>query len=123
MHEVTVTTTIAYILLILTASGFSKVRHWREVNNDGTPCIEPSIEIAKGIGSVLLLSKLNIHVTNHVVGQIVTDVQALDFAVLAELLEQILVKVLEVVLDLAGVEGLALGVDARSHHVGALVHV
>lgn len=57
------------------------------------------------------------------VGQIVTDVQALDFAVLAELLEQILVKVLEVVLDLAGVEGLALGVDARSDHVGALVHV
>lgn len=72
---------------------------------------------------MLLLSKLNIHITNHVVSQIVTDVQALDFTVLAELLKQILVKILEVVLDLAGVERLALRVDAGSDHVRALVHV
>lgn len=57
------------------------------------------------------------------VGQVVTDVQALDFAILAELLKQVLVKVFKVVLDLARVEGLALRVNTRSDHVRALVHV
>lgn len=72
---------------------------------------------------MFFFSKLNIHVTDHVIGQIVTDVQALNLAVLAQFLEQILVKILEVILDLAGVKGLALRVNAGSDHVGALVHV
>lgn len=57
------------------------------------------------------------------VSQIVTNVQALDLAVLAKLLKQILIKILEVVLDFAGIKGLALRVNAGSDHVGALVHV
>lgn len=73
---------------------------------------------------MFFLPELNVHITNHVVSQIVTDIQALDLSVLAQLLEQILIKILEVVLDLAGVEGLALGVDAGvGEHIGALVHV
>lgn len=57
------------------------------------------------------------------VGEVVADVEALDLAELGELLEDVLVEVLEVVLDLARVDGLALGVDPGSYHVGALVHV
>ena len=73
---------------------------------------------------MLLLPELNIHIPNHVVSQIVTDIQALDLPILAQLLKQILIEILEVVLDLARVEGLALRVDAGvGEHIGALVHV
>lgn len=59
------------------------------------------------------------------VGEIITDIQALDVTILAELLKQVFIEILEVVLDLARVQGLGLGlrVDTRSEHVGPLVHV
>ena len=57
------------------------------------------------------------------VGEVVADIEAFDFAVLGELLEEILIELLEVVLDLARVDGVAVGVDAGGYHVGALVHV
>ena len=58
------------------------------------------------------------------IGEIVADVEALDVAVLGELLEEILVEVLEVVLDLAGIHGGLLGLGARrGEHVRPLVHV
>ena len=37
MHEVAIATTIAYIFFILPTCSFTKIRNWREVNNDGTP--------------------------------------------------------------------------------------
>ena len=67
--------------------------------------------------------ELNVHVADHVVGEVVANVEALDLAELAELLEDVLVEILEVLLDLARVDGLALGVHARRDHVGSLVHV
>lgn len=64
---------------------------------------------------------------DHVIGEIIADIQALNRAVLAELLEEILVEVVEVILDLVGVEGLGLGLigvgDDVHVHVGPLVHV
>ena len=57
------------------------------------------------------------------VGEVVADVEALDVAVLAKLVEEVLVELLEVVLNLPGVDGLALGVHAGGYHVGPLVHV
>ena len=57
------------------------------------------------------------------VGEVVADVEALDFAEFAELLVDVLVEILEMLLDLIGVDRLALGVDAGGDHVGALVHV
>lgn len=57
------------------------------------------------------------------VGEIIADVEALDVAEFAELLEYVLVEILEMLLDLAGLDGLALGVDTGGDHVGALVHV
>ncbi|KAG6702540.1 hypothetical protein I3842_07G039600 [Carya illinoinensis] len=60
---------------------------------------------------------------DHVVGEVITDVEALDLPEFAELLEDTLVEVLEMLLDLARVDGLALGVHAGCDHVRALVHV
>ena len=45
------------------------------------------------------------------ISQVIADVEALEVAVLAELVEEVLVEVFEVVLDVARVEiGLSLGV-------------
>ena len=60
------------------------------------------------------------------ISQVIADVEALEVAVLAELVEEVLVEVFEVVLDVARVEiGLSLGVQRRGwgEHVRALVHV
>ena len=57
------------------------------------------------------------------ISKVVADIEAFDFTVLGELLEEILIELLEVVLDLARVDGVAVGVDAGGYHVGALVHV
>lgn len=59
------------------------------------------------------------------VSEIITNIQALNLAILAELLKQILIKILKVVLDFLRIEVLLLSlrVEARSEHVGALVHV
>lgn len=123
MHEVTVTPSIAHIFLILSACSFTKICNWREVDNDRAACIKPSAKILKRISCMLFLPKLYIHISDHVISYVVTDIQILNISVLAQLLKQILIEILKVVLDLAGVEILGLGVDAGSEHVGALVHV
>lgn len=59
------------------------------------------------------------------IGQIVADVQALDVAILGELVKEVLVEIIEVLLDVSGVEvGIGLSLWRRvGEHVGALVHV
>lgn len=123
MHEVAVSTTVASILLILPAGGFSEVCDRGEVDNNWTTCIKSPSEILKCICSMLFLPKLNIHITNHVVSQIVADIQALKFTILAQFLKEIFIEVLEVILDLTGIDGLALDVDAGGDHIRSLVHV
>lgn len=57
------------------------------------------------------------------VGEIIADVEALDLTKFSEFFENVFVEVLEVFLDLSGVDGLALGIDARGDHIGALIHI
>ena len=57
------------------------------------------------------------------VGKVVTDIEAFNLAVLGELLKEIFIELLEVGLNGARVDGLAMSVDARRDHVRALVHV
>ena len=59
---------------------------------------------------------------HHVISHVVTDVQALDVAVFAELLEQILIKVLVMLLDLTRVHALV-SLATGSRKVGPLIHV
>lgn len=74
-------------------------------------------------GSLVLLSELDVDVSNHVIGEVIADVETLDLAKFAEFFKNIFVEVLEMLLDLPRVDGLALGVHARCDHVRTLVHV
>lgn len=123
MHKITVTPAVTVILLKLPTSGLSKISDWGEIRDDRPTGVEPSLKCLEGGCSLVLLPELNIHVSNHVVSKVVTDVEALDLTELAELLEDVLVEVLEVLLDLVGVDRLALGVHSGGDHVRALVHV
>ena len=123
MHKITITPAVTVILLVLPASGLAKISDWREIRNDRPTGVEPSLKCLDGGCRLILLPELNIHVSNHVIGKVVTDVKVLDLTELAQLLEYVLVEVLEVLLDLAGVDGLALRVHSGGDHIRALVHV
>lgn len=123
VHEITISPSVAAVLLELAARGFAKVGHRREVGDYGATIVEAALQRLKSGSGLILLLELDIYVADHVIGEVVADVEALDLAELGELLEDVLVEVLEMLLDLARVEGLALGVDAGGDHVGPLVHV
>lgn len=72
---------------------------------------------------MVFLFKLDINISDHVVGEVIADIKALDLTELAEFFKDVFVEVLKVFLDFARVDWLALGVDAWSDHVRALVHV
>lgn len=123
VHKITVTPTITVILFVLPTRGFAKISDWGELSNNRPTGIEPPLKCLDGSSRLVLLLELNIHVSDHVVGEVVTDVKAFDLTELAELLENVLVKLLEVLLELAGFDWLALGVHSGGNHIRAMVHV
>lgn len=123
MHEVTITTTIASVLFILPAGGFTKICDWREIDNDGTARIESPSQITESISSLLFFPILNIDIAHHVVSQVVTYIQRLNFSIFAELLKQIFVEILKMFLNFARINRISLSIDARSDHIRTLIHV
>jgi hypothetical protein len=123
VHEVAVAAAVADVLLELAAGGLAEVGDGRELGDDGAARVEPALQRPQRRGGLLLLAELRVHVADHVVGEVVADVQAVDVAVPAELLEDVLVEVVEVGLDARGVDGPPLRVHAGRDHVRALVHV
>lgn len=123
VHEVAVPAAVAAVLLELAAGGLPEVRHRRELRDDGAARVVAALQRLQRSRRLLLLPELHVHVPDHVVGEVVADVEALDLAVLAQLLKDVLVEVLEVLLDPVRVDGVALRVHARGDHVRALVHV
>lgn len=57
------------------------------------------------------------------ISKVITDIEAFNLPKLAELLKYILIKILKVLLDPAGINGLPLGIHSRRDHVRPLVHV
>lgn len=123
VHEVAIPAAVTAVLLKLPTRGLAEVGDGREISDDGAGVVEPSVERVKGLGGLVLLAELDVDVADHVVGEIVADIEALDLTELCELREDVLVEVLEVLLDLARVQGLPLRIHAGRDHVGALVHV
>jgi len=72
---------------------------------------------------LLFLPELDIDVPDHVVSQVVTDVQSLNLTKLAQFLVDILIEVLKVLLHLFWGKSLALSINSRGYHIRALVHV
>jgi hypothetical protein len=123
VHEIAVPTSVAVVLLELPARGLAEICDRREIGDNRPARVEPALQSLQGGGGLVLLLELNVDVTDHVVGKIVADVEALDLAELVKLLEDILIEVLEVLLDLARVDRLALRVHSWGDHVRPLVHV
>lgn len=123
VHEIAVSASVAVVLLELAAGGLAEVGDRGEIGYDRATVVEPPLESLQGGGGVVLLLELDVDVADHVVREVVANVEALDLAELAELLEDVLVEVLEVLLDLARVDRLALGVHSGGDHVRPLVHV
>lgn len=123
MHKVTVTPSVAIVLLKLATRCFTKVGNGRKIRNDRAAGVEPPLQSLQSSGRLLLLLELNINITDHVIGQVITNIETLDLAELAELFKDILVEVLKVFLNLPGINRLALSVYTWSNHVGTLIHV
>lgn len=104
MHEIAVTASRADGLVVLSAASFSEVGDWRELADEGPPGVEPAPQSLQGFVGVLLVCELDVDVADHVVAQIFANVQLFDLAVLGQLFEHFLVKVVELFLDLLLVE-------------------
>lgn len=81
------------------------------------------MERGEGFGGVVFVAELDVDVANHVVGEVVADVEGFNVSEFGEFKEDVLVEVLEVLLDLGWVYGLALWVHSWGYHVWSLVHV
>jgi hypothetical protein len=123
VHEIAVPTSVAVVLFELPARSLAEIGDRREIGYNRPARVEPALQSLQGGGGLVLLLELDVDVADHVVGEIVADVEALHLAELVKLLEDVLVEGLEVLLDLARVDGLALGVHAGGDHVRPLVHV
>jgi hypothetical protein len=94
MHKVAVAAAVAGVLLVLPARGLPEVRHWAELNQDGSPVVVAACERLQSPRRGVLITELGIHVADHVVRKVVAHVQVLKLAVLCQLLEDVLVEVL-----------------------------
>lgn len=76
-----------------------------EISNDRAIEVEAALESLQSNGGLIFPLELNVDVADHVIDEVVADVKGLDVAVVVEFLENVLVEVLEVVLNVAGVDG------------------
>ena len=94
VHEVTVASSCTGVLFILSAGCFTEVCHRAELYLDGSATIKATLQSLKRCCSPLLIGELDVHAANHVICQVVTDVQVLNLTKLGKLLKDVLIKVL-----------------------------
>lgn len=123
MHKIAITASITIILLVLAAGGLAEISHRRKICYNRSTRVKPPLQRLECGSSLVLLPKLNVNIANHVVGEIITDVKVLDVTELSKFLVNIFIEILEVFLNLVGINGLALSINTGGDHVGALVHV
>lgn len=80
VHEITVSAAVAVVFLELAARGFPEIRHRREVCDNWAAIVEAALQGLQGRGGLILLLELDIDVADHVIGEVVADVEALDLA-------------------------------------------
>jgi len=123
MHEITIPPSVTTILFKLTASCLSKISNRRKISNYWATRIEPPLQGPESGSCLVLLLKLSVNISNHVISKVITYVEGLKLSKLTELLKNILVEILKVFLYLDRVNSLALGVQAWSDTVRSLIHV
>lgn len=80
VHEITVSASVAVVFLELAARGFPEIRHRREVGDNWAAIVEAALQGLQGGGGLILLLELDVDVADHVIGEVVADVEALDLA-------------------------------------------
>jgi len=123
MHEVTVATTVAAVLLKLPAGCFTEVSHRRILQNYWAARVKATLKSIACCSCLFFLPELDIDIPYHVVSKVVADVQVLDLTKLAQLLIDVLVEILKMLLHLLRINRLALSINPRGYHIRALIHV
>ena len=82
--------------MVLTALGFTEVSHRTKFSTDCSIVVELSIFVSETSLCLLLSSKFNVHITHHVLANVVSHQHVLDFTVLAQLHKHFFVEVFEV---------------------------
>merc|ERR1719409_2218181 len=104
VHEVAVAAAHADGLVVLAAARLAEVRHGRELADERPARVEAAEERLERRVRVLLVGELAVDVADHVVAQVLADVELLDLAVAGELVVDLLVELVELLLDLLRVE-------------------
>lgn len=123
MHEIAVAPSVTIVLFKLPTRRFTEISHWREVGNNWPAGVKPSLQSFQSRRRLIFLLKLDINVSDHVIGEIVADVKALDLPKPVKFFKDVFVKFFKVFLDLSRIDRLALSIHTRCDHIGALVHV
>lgn len=75
---------------------------------------------------MFLLPKLHVHISDHMISEVVANIEILNFSILAELFEDILIEILEVLLQLARIRLLDISMliyAAVKASVRRLIHI
>jgi len=100
VHEVAEPTSGALAHLVLTTAGLSEVGDRRELGVDRGTVVPSIVQICDSLGGVFFLPKLDVHVADQVVTQVVANVHFLDLAVfILHLHEDVLEEVVIVLLE------------------------
>ena len=123
MHEITVATTVAAVLLKLPTGRFPEVSHRRILHNYRAARIIAALKSIVCCSCLFFLPELDIDIPNHVVSKVVADIEVLNLTKLAQLLIDVLVEILKMLLHLLRINRLALSINPRGYHIRALIHV
>jgi hypothetical protein len=104
VHEVAEASPGALPRVVLPAARLAEVSHGAELGCELLACVETPLQCSHGCLRVLFLHKLDVDVAHHVVPKVVTYIDLINLPELGELGENVLVKGLELLLDLALVE-------------------
>ena len=94
MHEVAVPSSGTGVLFILTTCGLPEISDRREFNHDGPSSIETPLQTGQRLGCTLLIPEFHVHAANHVICQVVADIQILDLTMLGQLLKNVFIEIL-----------------------------
>lgn len=97
MHKVAVASPIARALIVLPTFSFPKISHWRILSDYNLSSVVPSEQPVHGTLTLFLALVLYINVTNHVLTNIISDCDLVEFSVLGQLPEHLLIEILEMI--------------------------
>lgn len=90
VHKVAEAATAAGVLVEVTASGLAEVGDGAELYFHLSATKVSTVHDVERVGGFFFVGELGVHVTNHVVAQVVTDMEGFETAKLGELFEKIL---------------------------------